>query len=193
VPSQSASRSIEQEVIVTRLDVSAVVLASQDSIGYGINSNQIAVGISVSTSTGAALVGLEEAQVHIALVAGDQVQRPAFHFSLEVQEEDENGPKVTDDGPVMVRSPGPARPLGLSGFYLILLNPPTTGWMSTPFAVEVAIQGDAEYGQTFASFAAEAQRFRLESSQYAKDTYAVVTNHTNLITRIGKHLKVPGV
>jgi hypothetical protein len=160
------------------LNVSAVVLASRDSIGqFGASSpSQLSIGISISDSGGAPVAGLAESQVQIAFADGDRVQTPPFFFSQEVQDTDENGdPKFDGDGnPIMIRVQGPARSLGLPGFYLIILTAPDGGWMTTPFTVEVAIRMNGDCGQTFASFTEEALDFRIVAGGNVRDSFEIL-------------------
>jgi hypothetical protein len=198
---------------VANLNVSAVILASEDSVqgGRGFAPGQLNVGISVSDSSGAPVAGLMEAQVQVALTNGGDIQTPAFFFSQETQGTDENG------DPIIVRVPGPARSLGLPGFYLIILDLPAGGWIGPPFTAEVAIRAGADCGQAFASFASETFNFRffvkdeLNSSvqmlghllsAYSQATPPVLLGLaplkgeldtvSNLVTRIGQFLRVPG-
>jgi hypothetical protein len=165
---------------VGTLVVNAVVLESKDSIKF----DTMNVGISVCDSAGLPRAGLLETEIQIRIVDRDHVIEPEIFFSDEVQATDENGNPIFDDdgNPVMIRVPGAARPLGLSGFYKMVLSPPAGGWMSTPFVVEVAISSQGDSGQAFASFADETSSFRLtatsELTEAGQEVAALLTAYS---------------
>jgi len=192
---------------VAALNVSAVVLASRDSVKL---MSSLPIAMSISDFGGAPVVGLMESQVQIAFADGDRVQFPLFY--TEVQATDDNGPMFDDNLlPIMVRVPGPARPLGLPGFYLIIATLPSA-W-TTSFTVEVAISMNGDCGQAFASFTEETHDFRLVAGDYVRTSAEALSkvisaysdtgisalalendlsSVADSVFRIAHHLNVPG-
>ena len=202
------------------LNLSATVLASRDTLRL---RGALNLGISISDSNGSPVGGLDETQVQVALADGSRVQTPGFLFSAQVQATDADGNPIFDENgqPVMIPAPGAARPLGLPGFYLIILMPPPEGWLTSPITVEVAIRMGADSGQAFASFVEESEQFRgiveadLRDSSTAIFAIASayedtgrrtqqlkgypdlargnqVSDVSDLVRRIGIHLGIPG-
>src|SRR5262245_17774785 len=145
------------------LNVTAVILGSRD----GSQHDAMNVGISVSDAKGMPLSDLMETDVQIRIVDRDNAISPSVLFSAQQQATDENGDPVFDENgePVMVNVPGPARSMGLSGFYRMILIPPPTGWVTSPFMLTIEITKNGDSGQAFGSFADETQllRFRVAS------------------------------
>jgi hypothetical protein len=114
---------------------------------------ELAIGVSTATD-GQPVLGLLESEIQILIACRDfQVFYPKIIYTREVPIVDENMETIDID-----YQPGPARPLGLPGYYRMVLLPPSgSSWPLGNVAIEVVVAvpragGIVDRGQALTGF-----------------------------------------